>query len=90
MGFNFLSYLFMTVLIPAVSFSQNITRLDDSKISLVELDQKVQQLMKDGNVHGLAITVFNHNRPVYKKVFGYKRLIQKNLYKQTLISMVHP
>jgi D-alanyl-D-alanine-carboxypeptidase/D-alanyl-D-alanine-endopeptidase len=77
MGFSFRSYLFMTVLIPAVSFSQNITRLDDSKISLVELDQKVQHLMKDGNVHGLAITVFNHNRPVYKKVFGYKRFDTK-------------
>ena len=77
MGFNFRSYLFTTVLIPAVSFSQSITRLDDSKISLVELDQKVQQLMKDGNVHGLAITVFNHNRPVYKKVFGYKRFDTK-------------
>src|SRR4030095_12482493 len=77
MGFNFRSYLFLTVLIPTVSFSQGITRLDGSKINLLELDRKVQQLMKDGKVHGLAITVFNHNRPLYKKVFGYKRFDTK-------------
>jgi CubicO group peptidase (beta-lactamase class C family) len=77
MSFNYRSYLVITVLIPAISFSQTITRLDDSRISSAELDQKVQQLMKDGNVQGLAITVFNKNKPVYKKVFGYKRFDTK-------------
>lgn len=77
MIFNFRHYLFILLVIPAISFSQTITRLDNSKISSAELDNKVQQLMKDGNVHGLAITVFNKNKPVYKKVFGYKRLDTK-------------
>jgi hypothetical protein len=24
-------------------------------------------------MHGLAISIFNNNQPVYKKTFGYKR-----------------
>ena len=77
MFFNFRSYFLILVIIPVIGFSQTVTRLDDSKISPGELDNKVQQLMKDGNVHGLAITVFNKNKPVYKKVFGYKRFDTK-------------
>lgn len=73
MAVYFRSYLLMMALIPAIGFTQKITRLDNSKISSADLDNKVQQLMKDGNVAGLAITVFNKNKPVYKKVFGYKR-----------------
>jgi len=77
MAFNFRPYLLVVVLTPAISFSQTITRLDNSKITSAELDNKVEQLMKDGNVHGLAITVFNKEKPVYKKVFGYKRFDTK-------------
>ena len=77
MVFSFHSYFLILVIIPVISFSQTVTRLDDSKISSAELDNKVQQLMKDGNVQGLAITVFNKNKPVYKKVFGYKRFDTK-------------
>jgi serine-type D-Ala-D-Ala carboxypeptidase/endopeptidase len=77
MVLNFRTYSLIAAFVPTISFSQNITRLDDSKISSAELDKKVQQLMKDGNVPGLAITVFNKNKPVYKKVFGYKRFDTK-------------
>ena len=77
MAFIFRSYFLIMVMIPGFSFSQTITRLDDSKISFAGLDNKIQQLMKDGNVHGLAISVFNNNKPVYKKVFGYKRFDTK-------------
>ena len=75
---NLQTYFLIIALIPALSFSQKITRLDDSKISSAELDRKIQQLMKDGKVQGLAITVFNENQPVYKKVFGYKRFDTKD------------
>ena len=77
MVFNFRVFFLIIAVIPVISFSQTVTRLDDSKISSAELDNKVQQLMKDGNVQGLAITVFNKNKPVYKKVFGYKRFDTK-------------
>ena len=53
-------------------FAQTITRLDDSRVSANELDKKITQLMKDASVTGMAVSVFNDNKPVYKKVFGYK------------------
>jgi CubicO group peptidase (beta-lactamase class C family) len=74
---DFCTLFLFIALIPAISFSQTTTRLDNSKIRSTELDTKIQQLMKDGNVHGLAITIFNNNKPVYKKVFGYKRFDTK-------------
>jgi CubicO group peptidase (beta-lactamase class C family) len=77
MFFNFRICFLLMSLTPVISFSQTITRLDDTKISSAELDTKIQQLVKDGNVHGLAITVFNNDKPVYKKVFGYKRFDTK-------------
>ncbi len=77
MTLNLRAYFLITALIPAIIFSQTINRLDESKISSAQLDNKVQQLMKDGNVQGLAITVFNKNKAVYKKVFGYKRFDTK-------------
>jgi CubicO group peptidase (beta-lactamase class C family) len=77
MVLNRRAYFLITVLIPATIFSQTINRLDGSKITSAQLDNKVQQLMKDGNVQGLAITVFNKNKAVYKKVFGYKRIDTK-------------
>jgi len=83
MGFNFRSYLFTTVLIPAVSFSQSITRLDDSKISLVELDQKETSM-------ALPLLFLTTTDRFIKKSLVTKGLIQKNLCKQALISMVHP
>lgn len=74
---DFRTLVLFIALIPAISFSQTITRLDNSEIRSTELETKIQQLMKDGNVHGLAITIFNENQPVYKKVFGYKRFDTK-------------
>ena len=53
---------------------QTITKLDKSKITFASLDRKIKSLMKDANVQGLAISIFNNNEPVYKKTFGYKRI----------------
>src|SRR6187549_1632039 len=63
-----LSYLFFNSFV----FAQTITRLDDSRVSANELDKKIKQLMKDASVTGMAISIFNDNKPVYNKVFGYK------------------
>jgi len=57
-----------------ITDGQTITKLDKSKISFVELDNKIQSLMKAANVQGLAITVFNKKEPVYKRTFGYKNI----------------
>jgi serine-type D-Ala-D-Ala carboxypeptidase/endopeptidase len=62
----------------SLTFSQNITRLDNSKISVASLDKKIRSLMQAAQVHGLAVTIFNHNQPVYKKTFGYTRIDTKD------------
>lgn len=61
-----------------VAVAQNITRLDNSKITFTALDNKIRSLMQAANVQGLAVTVFNRNEPVYKKTFGYKRTDTKD------------
>jgi D-alanyl-D-alanine-carboxypeptidase/D-alanyl-D-alanine-endopeptidase len=65
------------------SQAQYITKLDKSKISYADLDRKIQDLMHNANVQGLAITIFNNNEPVYKKTFGYKRIDTKAPIKTT-------
>jgi len=57
----------------SITQAQTISRLDNSKITVTELDKKTRSLMQAAQVHGLAVTVFNRNEPVYKKTFGYKR-----------------
>lgn len=64
-----------------ITDAQYITRLDKSKISFASLDKKIETLMKAGQVHGLAITIFNNNEPVYKKTFGYKNVETKQRIK---------
>ncbi len=65
--------LFGYLLMSVFSSAQSITRLDGSKISFKEADSKIESLMTSAKVTGLGITVFNNNKPVYKKTFGYKR-----------------
>ena len=57
--------------------AQTITRLNNSRISANELDKKIHQLMKDASVTGLAVCIFNDNKPVYNKVFGFKSTATK-------------
>ncbi|WP_324720873.1 serine hydrolase [Salinimicrobium sp. HB62] len=52
-------------------FAQEIERLDGSKISADSLTQHVKYLMKEANVPGLGIAVYNEDQPVYSEVFGY-------------------
>ena len=61
----------------SLSFGQNIVRLDKTEITAINLDKKIENLMKAANVQGLAVAVFNHNDPIYKKTFGYKDLRTK-------------
>ena len=73
-------YLFVFVYligIYSLLTAQTITRLDKSKIASAALDKEINRLMKAGNVHGLAISIFNNNEVVYKKTFGYKNAVTK-------------
>lgn len=76
---NYCFTIFSIFYITSVSFGQNIVRLDKAEITAIDLDKKVESLMKIAKVQGLAVTVFNHNKPIYKKSFGYKNLTTKEL-----------
>jgi serine-type D-Ala-D-Ala carboxypeptidase/endopeptidase len=73
--FTILSIFYIT----SVSFGHTIVRLDKTEITAINLDKKIKTLMKIANVQGLAVTVFNNNKPVYKKSFGYKNILTKEL-----------
>jgi CubicO group peptidase (beta-lactamase class C family) len=75
--------LFIAVTLGCATGAQQIKRLDGSVISIAALDQKVQQLMQGGHVTGLAIAVFNNNKPVYEKTFGYKNAHTREAIKGT-------
>jgi len=49
-----------------------VNRLDGTNISKDSLTFKIDQLMTDAQVPGMAITVFNDNAPVFQKTFGFK------------------
>ena len=72
-------YFFVLLLfhLASVCFGQNIVKLNKEKITAAELDAKITSLMQAAHVTGLAIAVFNNNKPVYKKTFGYKNALTK-------------
>ena len=51
---------------------QNIVRLDGTEISQDSLRQNINRLMKNANIPGMAVTIFNDNNPVFEEVFGYR------------------
>ncbi|MFT3750112.1 MAG: serine hydrolase domain-containing protein [Agriterribacter sp.] len=52
-------------------FAQSIRRIDGSSVNANQLDQQVQEMMKEAKVTGLCLTVFNNNQPVFSKAYGY-------------------
>lgn len=67
-----------------LAFGQNqqITRLDGTKISVVEIDDTVKRLMDKANVQGLSLSILNKNQQAYIKSYGFKN-IDKNEYLDT-------
>lgn len=66
--------------------AQQIIRIDGTKISADSLDRYLPELMRKANVQGMAISVFNNNKVVYKKTFGYSNATTKrNLLPSTNI-----
>ncbi|MGE7778198.1 serine hydrolase domain-containing protein [Chitinophaga sp. NPDC101104] len=71
----------ITCLLPALlltmawagGFAQTIRRIDGSGIEAPALDARVRQLMADAKVTGLCLTIFNDNRPVFAKAYGYAK-----------------
>ena len=60
-----------------------IERIDGSRITADSLNKKIDQLVADANIHGMAVTVFNENDIVYDTVVGYKNFREKQLLTDT-------
>ena len=58
--------------------AQTTKRIDGSKITVDSLNAKIEYLMKTANVSGVAISVFNDNKPIFNKTFGLAN-VQKNI-----------
>ena len=67
--------LFSTVLLG--QSSQPIKRLDESFIKQDSLEARIRFLLKEANVSGLAISIFNENKPIYSKTFGLASVPEK-------------
>ncbi|HEU4861275.1 MAG TPA: serine hydrolase domain-containing protein [Chitinophagaceae bacterium] len=65
------------IFISAFVFGQTIVRLDNSRIVAHDLDTKINYLMKEASVSGIAISIFNEGKPIYHKAFGYKNVETK-------------
>ncbi len=74
-------YILLTTIlfsVATITFGQIIKRIDGSKITADSLNTKVEYLMKAANVSGVAISVFNDNKPVFSKTYGLAN-VQKNI-----------
>ncbi|WP_228237291.1 serine hydrolase [Allomuricauda sp. M10] len=56
---------------------ETIERLDGTVITKDSLSHKIDQLMADAKITGMAISIFNDNEPVYDQTFGYKDFPKK-------------
>jgi CubicO group peptidase (beta-lactamase class C family) len=74
------SLLFIFIFILFCSCSQNdIKHIDSSSITKEELTQRIQSLLEDAELTGLAVTIFNDNEIVYQKGFGYANYETKDM-----------
>ncbi len=69
----------------SITFAQEINRVDGTKISTVSLQKTIEHLMDTANVSGLCISVFNDNKPVFKKAFGLANVPKKDSLKTSTI-----
>jgi serine-type D-Ala-D-Ala carboxypeptidase/endopeptidase len=66
-----ITYVFLGFLISSCSSEPQIKKIDGSKINQALLSSKIQALIDSAHVTGLAISIFNDSRAIYKKAFGY-------------------
>ena len=71
----YIAIIFLSILTSA--FGQTIKRIDGTEITGDSLESKIQLLMKRANVSGVAISVFNENKPIFSKTYGLAN-VQKN------------
>ena len=72
------TFISTSLLTATLTFGQTIKRIDGSKISTDSVQQKIEFLMKTANVSGVAVSIFNDNKPVFSKTYGLAD-VQKNI-----------
>ena len=62
------------LLITHFAYGQNehVKRLDNSKITVSEIDLIVKRLMDTAHIQGLGLSILNNNKPVFIKSYGFK------------------
>ncbi len=59
--------------------TQQIKKLDGTKISFTEIDNVVKRLMDTAKVQGLDLAILNHKKTVFIKSYGYKNKVNNEL-----------
>lgn len=77
--------LILSLFLLTTSFGQTITRVDGTTITVGSLQNEIESLMKDANVSGVCISIFNKNKPVYTRAFGLANVPEKVLLKSSTI-----
>lgn len=72
--------LFLFLILTLSSFGQTIKRIDGTKISADSLQRKIEFLMKTANVSGVAVSIFNDNKPIFSKTFGLANVPKNELF----------
>lgn len=63
----------------ALAQTQQITKLDGSKISTSEIDRIVKRLMDTANVQGLDLAILNNKKTAFIKSYGFKNKVKNEL-----------
>lgn len=65
-------------LLATLTLGQSIKRIDGTKVSADSLNKKIEYLMKAANVSGIAVSVFNDNKPIFSKTYWLAN-VQKSI-----------
>lgn len=74
-----------SLLFATFTFGQTIKRIDGTKISVDSVLQKIDYLMKTANLSGVAVSIFNDNKPVFIKTFGLANVQKKEAFTQNSV-----
>jgi len=76
----------LTILLSAtLTFGQTIKRIDDTSLSVDSVQRKIDYLMKTANDTGIAVSIFNDNKPVFSETFGFANVPGKEVLTQNSI-----
>lgn len=82
---NKIRLLTVSLFFATAIFGQTIKKIDGTTITASSLQLKIKYLMKVANVSGVAVAVFNNNKPVFSKTFGLADVPQKKALKPTSV-----